>query len=230
MPTPRRRSNTATGSGPGASICRTPRPPAAALIGMADRERPLHVGALLGNTPDMLTALAAAALGGYVLCGINDTRRGAALAKDIRRADCQILLVDPAHRVLLDDLELPGVRVVDTPRDEWAQLLAAAGPLVPHREVVPTDTLHDDLHLGHQRRAQGRPGHASDRSLRRRQPGWPIRRRLIGRLLPVDAAVSLQRGARRLERGGRLRRGDGARPASRRPASCRTSAATARPT
>jgi len=56
---------------------------------------------------------AAAALGGYVLCGINDTRRGAALVKDIVRADCQILLVDPAHRALLDGLELPGVRVVD---------------------------------------------------------------------------------------------------------------------
>src|ERR1700754_2239162 len=65
---------------------------AAALIGIADPKRPLHVGALLGNTPEMLTAMAAAALGGYVLCGINDTRRGAALAKDIIRADCQILL------------------------------------------------------------------------------------------------------------------------------------------
>lgn len=40
----------------------------------------------------MLTAMAAAALGGYVLCGINDTRRGAALVKEIVRADCQILL------------------------------------------------------------------------------------------------------------------------------------------
>jgi fatty-acyl-CoA synthase len=114
---------------------------AAALIGIADPKRPLHVGALLGNTPEMLTAMAAAALGGYVLCGINDTRRGAALAKDILRADCQILLVDPAHRALLDGLELPGVRVIDVAGDEWAALLAAAGPLVPHREVEPTDTL-----------------------------------------------------------------------------------------
>jgi fatty-acyl-CoA synthase len=114
---------------------------AAALIGIADPKRPLHVGALLGNTPEMLTAMAAAALGGYVLCGINDTRRGAALAKDIIRADCQILLTDPAHRALLDGLDLPGVRVVDVAGDEWAGLLAAAGPLVPHREVEPTDTL-----------------------------------------------------------------------------------------
>jgi fatty-acyl-CoA synthase len=114
---------------------------AAALIGIADLQRPLHVGALLGNTPEMLTAMAAAALGGYVLCGINDTRRGAALAKDILRADCQILLTDPVHRPLLDGLDLPGVRVLDISGDEWAGLLAAAGPLVPHREVEPTDTL-----------------------------------------------------------------------------------------
>ena len=67
---------------------------AAALLGIADPDRPLHVGALLGNTPEMLTAMAAAGLGGYVLCGINNTRRGAALARDILRADCQILLTD----------------------------------------------------------------------------------------------------------------------------------------
>jgi fatty-acyl-CoA synthase len=113
---------------------------AAALIGIADSQRPLHVGALLGNTPEMLTAMAAAALGGYVLCGINDTRRGAALAKDILRADCQILLTDPEHRPLLDGLDLPGVHVIDVSTSAWSDLLAAAGPLVPHREVEPTDT------------------------------------------------------------------------------------------
>jgi fatty-acyl-CoA synthase len=113
---------------------------AAALIGIADLKRPLHVGALLGNTPEMLTAMAGAALGGYVLCGINDTRRGAALAKDILRADCQILLTNPAHRGLLGGLDLPGVRVVDVSTKDWSGLLAEAGRLVPHREVEPTDT------------------------------------------------------------------------------------------
>src|SRR5206468_3636983 len=107
----------------------------------ADPDRPLHVGALLGNTPEMLTAMAAAALGGYVLCGINDTRRGAALAKDIVRADCQILLTDPDRRALLDGLDLPGVRLIDVSSDEWSGMVAAARPLVPYREVVPTDTL-----------------------------------------------------------------------------------------
>ena len=37
---------------------------AAALIASADPARPLHVGVLLGNTPEMLAALAAAGLGG----------------------------------------------------------------------------------------------------------------------------------------------------------------------
>jgi len=113
---------------------------AAALLGIADHSRPLHVGVLLGNTPDMLTALAAAGLGGYVLCGINNTRRGAALRRDILHADCQILLTDSDHRHLLDGLELPGVRVFEIGTEEWATLLAGAGPLTPHREVGPMDT------------------------------------------------------------------------------------------
>ena len=45
------------------------------MIALADPDRPLHVGVLLGNTPDMLRAMAGAALGGYVLCGLNTTRR-----------------------------------------------------------------------------------------------------------------------------------------------------------
>jgi fatty-acyl-CoA synthase len=113
---------------------------AAALIGIADRDRPLHVGTLLGNTPDMLTAMASAALGGYVVCGINDTRRGAALARDILHADCQILLTDPANKDLLNGMDLPGVRVFDVAGDSWSALLGNAGTLIPYREVAPTDT------------------------------------------------------------------------------------------
>ena len=113
---------------------------AAALIRAADPDRPLHVGALLGNTPEMLTAMASAALGGYVLCGINNTRRGAALARDIAKADCQILLTDPAHRELLEGVDLPGVQVFDVTSESWSALLADAGALAPHREVTATDT------------------------------------------------------------------------------------------
>src|ERR1700712_2095402 len=85
---------------------------AAAVIAASDPSRPLHVGVLMGNTPDMLTALAAAGLGGYVLCGIKTTRRGDALARDINRVDCQLVLTDPAHHDLLSGLELAGVTVL----------------------------------------------------------------------------------------------------------------------
>ncbi|WP_182523523.1 fatty-acid--CoA ligase FadD1 [Nocardioides dongkuii] len=117
---------------------------AAAMIELADPGRPLHVGVLLGNTPDMLRAMAAAALGGYVLCGINTTRRGEGLVKDVRRSECQILVTDAEHRPLLDGLDLGDVRVLDTASAEWAELLAGSATdvasLVPHREVGAMDT------------------------------------------------------------------------------------------
>ena len=112
---------------------------ASALIAMADSDRPLHVGALLTNSPAYTRAMAAAALGGYVLCGINTTRRGEGLVSDIRRSDCQLLLVDTDHAPLLDGLDLTGVTVVDVTGPGYAAAVAAAEPLVPHREVSGTD-------------------------------------------------------------------------------------------
>jgi fatty-acyl-CoA synthase len=57
--------------------------------------------------------MAAAALGGYVLCGINTTRRGEGLLSDIHRSDCQLLLVDGDHAPMLDGLDTSGVTVLD---------------------------------------------------------------------------------------------------------------------
>jgi fatty-acyl-CoA synthase len=114
---------------------------ASALIAAADHDRPLHVGALLANSPAMLRSMAAAALGGYVLCGLNTTRRGDGLAADIRRADCQFVLVDVEHLPLLDGLDLGGARVLDVAGREYADAVADAGPLVPYREVVGADPL-----------------------------------------------------------------------------------------
>jgi fatty-acyl-CoA synthase len=114
---------------------------AAALIALADPARPLHVGAVLGNSPAMLRAMAAAALGGYVLCGINTTRRGTGLLADIRRSDCQMLLVDSEHAELLNGLDLNGIQVLDVTGGRYTEAVAAAPSLVPHREVVAADTL-----------------------------------------------------------------------------------------
>ncbi|MCV7280500.1 AMP-binding protein [Mycolicibacterium flavescens] len=113
---------------------------AAALIAAADPNRPLHVGVLLGNTPDILGALAAAAVGGYVLCGINTTRRGEALARDILKVHCQFLITDAEHRPLLDGLDLPGVTVFDTSQPAWTEFVGAAPAFAPHRTVGVDDT------------------------------------------------------------------------------------------
>ncbi|OBK15969.1 fatty-acid--CoA ligase FadD1 [Mycobacterium asiaticum] len=112
---------------------------AAALLAAADPDRPMHIGSLLGNTPDMLTQMAAAGLGGYVLCGLNTTRRGDALAADIKRADCQIVVTDAEHRPLLDGLDLNGTRILDTSSPQWKERIAGAGRLVPYRQVEMTD-------------------------------------------------------------------------------------------
>jgi fatty-acyl-CoA synthase len=114
---------------------------ASAMITVADATRPLHVGALLTNSPAMLRAMAAAALGGYVLCGINTTRRGAGLLADIRKSDCQILLIDREHLPLLDGFDLTGIQVFEVDGTHYVRAVAAAPPLVAHREVVGADTL-----------------------------------------------------------------------------------------
>src|SRR3954471_20913617 len=114
---------------------------ASALIAQMDPARPMHVGALLGNTPAMLRSMAAAALGGYVLCGINTTRRGSGLLTDIRRSDCQLVLVDPEHLPLLDGLDLAGLQVLDVTGTRYAEAVGAAPALAPHREVEALDTL-----------------------------------------------------------------------------------------
>jgi fatty-acyl-CoA synthase len=113
---------------------------AAALIAAADPQRPMHIGVLLGNTPEMLSQMAAAGLGGYVLCGLNTTRRGEALAADVRRAHCQFLVTDAEHRPLLDGLNLEGTQILDTSTPQWAELVDGAGELVPHRQVTAMDT------------------------------------------------------------------------------------------
>ena len=108
---------------------------ASVLTGLLEPARPPHVGALLGNSPAMLRSMAGAALGGYVLCGINTTRRGDGLAADIRRADCQVVLVDTEHLALIDGLDLGGAAVLDVDSDAYRDAVAAAGSLVA-REVA----------------------------------------------------------------------------------------------
>ncbi|WRZ92724.1 AMP-binding protein [Streptomyces sp. NBC_01007] len=82
-----------------------------------------HVGVLLDNTPEYPLWLSAAALAGAAVAGINPTRRGPELARDILHTECRVLVTERAHLPLLDGLELPGVRVLVTGTDAYADLL-----------------------------------------------------------------------------------------------------------
>jgi fatty-acyl-CoA synthase len=92
---------------------------AATRLGLLDPRRPPHVGVLLDNTPEMAVQLAAAGFGAHVLVGLNTTRRGDGLLADIRRADVQVVVVEDAHRHLLDGLDLSGVTVLDASTHRW---------------------------------------------------------------------------------------------------------------
>ncbi|MFE1792099.1 AMP-binding protein [Streptomyces sp. NPDC059525] len=83
-----------------------------------------HVGVLLDNTPEFPFWLGAAALAGAAVAGINPTRRGPELARDILHTDCRLLVTEPAHLPLLRGLDLPGVRILVTGTEEYEALLA----------------------------------------------------------------------------------------------------------
>ncbi|MFB6817190.1 AMP-binding protein [Streptomyces sp. NPDC056347] len=101
-----------------------------------------HVGVLLDNTPEFPLWLSAAALAGAAVAGINPTRRGAELARDILHTDCRVLITERAHLPLLAGLDLPGVRVLVTDSEAYAALLA------PYASAAPGDTVRPDTGPG----------------------------------------------------------------------------------
>ena len=98
----------------------------AALLEDLRQDGPFHVGVLLDNIPEFPMWLGGAALAGATLVGINPTRRGEELARDIRHTDCQVIVTEPAHRPLLDglDLGLSDDRVLDVESDAYAMVVA----------------------------------------------------------------------------------------------------------
>jgi len=95
---------------------------------------PPHVGVLFDNIPEYAMWLGAAALCGAVIVGINPTRRGTELARDITHTDCQLVVTEGRYTALLEGLDLGGAddRVLEVDTPDYAAALA------PHKGSVLT--------------------------------------------------------------------------------------------
>jgi fatty-acyl-CoA synthase len=96
---------------------------AAALKARLDPDKPPHIGVLLGNTPFFSSLLVAAAMSGLVPVGLNPTRRGEALARDIEKADCQLVLADGDLDAYGAGFVPDGMAVIDVGSSAWADEL-----------------------------------------------------------------------------------------------------------
>jgi fatty-acyl-CoA synthase len=79
------------------------------LSGHLVEGRPPHIGVLMENRLEYLEILGGAALCGAVVVGVNATRRGSELERDILHTDCRMVIADDAGLRLLEGLELPPV-------------------------------------------------------------------------------------------------------------------------
>lgn len=105
---------------------------------------PPHIGVLLDNTPEFALWLGAAALARASIVGVNPTRRGDELARDVLHTRCGLLVTEERHAPSLDGLDLglaPGGLVrIDSP--EWRGLLAPYdGAAMPSGDVDPATQL-----------------------------------------------------------------------------------------
>lgn len=110
---------------------------ASVFLGLHDPTRPFHVGLLLENRPAFVFAELGAALAGAAVVGLNPTRRGSHLARDVTFADCEVVVTERTLRPLLDEAfaGAPATtpRILDVDGDLLALLADAptADPAVP---------------------------------------------------------------------------------------------------
>jgi fatty-acyl-CoA synthase len=103
-----------------------------------------HVGVLLDNVPEFPMWLSAAAVTGATLVGVNSTRRGAELARDITHAECAVLVTERAHLPLLDglDLGIPAERILVVDDPDYQDLLKPyADAALPAVRTDPAERL-----------------------------------------------------------------------------------------
>jgi fatty-acyl-CoA synthase len=99
---------------------------ASILNGLLADGRPPHVGILLENTPEYLFWIGGAALIGVCIVGINPTRRGSELERDIQHTDCQVIISDETGMKLLEGLDtgVENANTIDVDSQDHQKLLA----------------------------------------------------------------------------------------------------------
>lgn len=99
------------------------------LRSMHDEGRPFHVGVMLENEPEYLFMIGAAAYAAATVVGVNLTRRGEELARDIRFTDVEILVTTSALLAHLDgvDVGIDPSRILLVDEASYAGLLAGHG-------------------------------------------------------------------------------------------------------
>ena len=112
----------------------------AALLRALRRPGPFHVGVLLDNVPEFSFLLGGAAMAGAVLVGLNTSRRGEALVRDIRQSDCQVVLTDSRYVELLQGLDI-GARILDIDSAAWH----VSAFRHTHSPIDPVPASQDDL-------------------------------------------------------------------------------------
>jgi fatty-acyl-CoA synthase len=100
---------------------------------MANLPAPRHVGVLLDNVPEYVFLLAGAAVSGSVVVGLNPTRKGEELARDIRHTDCSVVFTGDTDA--LDGLDLGAARVIEVYDDGPCPSGAAALPLIEPEDL-----------------------------------------------------------------------------------------------
>jgi fatty-acyl-CoA synthase len=92
---------------------------------------PPHVGILLPNVPEFVFQIFGAALAGACIVGVNPTRRGAELRRDVEHTNCQVVLTDSTYAELLPET----TRIESWP---WAD---HAGAALPVDDPDPSSTM-----------------------------------------------------------------------------------------
>jgi fatty-acyl-CoA synthase len=104
---------------------------------------PFHIGVLLENLPEYLFIAGGAAFAGATIVGINPTRRGDELARDIRHTDCQLIITDSGGALLLDGLDLgPATgRVLQIDGDEYRAGIVVTDEVPDAADDPPPSTI-----------------------------------------------------------------------------------------